>query len=270
MKTVIHQIVDGYDVVLGFGQAAVDPVALSAKVTPQLATTVEAGACASLSQAINAAALSQAQSTSQAIYNERTAALNALIAKWGPLSAALDARHTALNVALDQDPSVHFTPGSFDSVKEDFLLDPQFATLSAITDAQAVNPQRCMICIDTTLVVDNRGTLYWTQAGGIWTQALITTLGATVPDGATLDAALTADQRTQIAAQAEAARVASLSPDAALAEATAQQQAAKAIVAEVQTEVTAGVSTAAQLASAQAVYAQALEAINAKYGLTLE
>jgi hypothetical protein len=60
---------------------------------------------------------------------------------------------------------------------------------------------------------DFRDTEYWQESGGRWKKIKIEHIGGTVPAGAVLPDALTEAQRTEIAAQERADRIAALSPE---------------------------------------------------------
>ena len=146
MKTVIHQTMDGLDIVRGFGVAAVDNAALFAKIQPALAASDEVAACAALSKSIYAAALALERATTQAEYTAARENCDALMKQSPVLAAALDARRRVLVAAFDQDPSIYFPPGPLpDGRHEDLILDPRYSMLKASVDAL---PQGGMLMMD--------------------------------------------------------------------------------------------------------------------------
>jgi hypothetical protein len=149
---------------------------------------------------------------------------------------------------------------------EDFISDEVYAAIVA-----ASSKANTAVKLDGTTVDDFRGTTYWTATKkGVWSAATIDKLGDTVPSGAILDADLTADQKTEIAAQTETERLAALSDAQRLAEATAAKAAALAESVQTQSaELIAGKDSATALADAQAQYKAALSEINSKYSTSL-
>jgi hypothetical protein len=258
MKTVFYSNVDGYDICLGVSDAIVDPVATSIVIAEDLRSSDEAKAIAVLDAQVDALKQAQRFASSQAVANQLQVQIDDLAQGYPNLSAALDARRSALMGAK----AVFFNPGS----GEGLITDDQAAALLA---AQAPNLK---VKLDGTTITDFRGASYWTQDAktGRWTNTMITRLGDTIPAGVTLDVALTDADKQAIGAQFEADRVASLSPAAKLVEAQAAQAAAKALASQTQgEEMIAGMDAATALADAQAQYKQALVSINAKYGTSL-
>jgi hypothetical protein len=68
------------------------------------------------------------------------------------------------------------------------------------------------------LIPDWRGTEYHLKVDDTWTVVKITEAGVSIPEGAIISGDLTDDQRAEIAAQAETARIAALTPEARAAE----------------------------------------------------
>ena len=149
---------------------------------------------------------------------------------------------------------------------EEFITDEEYATIVV-----ASSKANTAVKLDGTTVDDFRGSTYWTQTKkGIWSSTTIAKIGETVPSGGILDADLTADQKADIAAQTEAARVAALSDSDKLAEATAAKAAALAASVQKQSEeLIAGKDSTTALADAQTQYKAALSSINSKYGMSL-
>ena len=173
-------LIDGYDVVRGFGDAVTDPVALSRKIAIALSESDEQKACAALTAEIDA--ISSKPVRTQAAQFKAQKQIEALSSRWPPLAAALDAKKRELTLALSNDASVYFRPGTVAGVYEDLITDEQFAAFAAIEAEQAKDPHRCMICMDLSTVVDNRGVVYWTKGKA----HRIGALGETVPAGASL------------------------------------------------------------------------------------
>jgi len=295
MKTVIHTTIDGFDIVLGFSDPQMDPVATAAKVDPLVQALPEIGQARTLGQQIADAqsamayaaqqlAQARAQNNQIAIASQTQAFTNASSdldtyqAQLRPVLSAIDDKKRLL---MSANP-VWFTPGSAvgpdgGTVYESLMpeTDAEYndgktghITATILKAAMTGTPNQ-QLCIDGSIVADYRNMTVWSVAGSTWTKRIISALGDKPASGEIVDENLTDSQRSAIGAQLEAARVAGLTAAQKLSEATAQQQAAKAVVAQVQSEMTAGISTQAQLDTAVADYKTVLAGINAKYGTSL-
>lgn len=271
MHTVFHTTIDGYEVMTGFGEATIDPVATFAVVTPILGATEEAKQL----QAMNAqiqdahAHIADAEQKKADAYVRgdnftfqlmagQSAAYYAKVEDLQAQAVPLIQAQEAKKLVLMGEHAQYLSP----TVGEMILDDAGYAKLSAAA-AKASKTQK--VCMDGTTVDDYRGVTFWTNDGR-WTKSMISDLGETVPSTGLLDSALTADQRTAIAAQDEADRVAALSPDARLAEAKAAQTQAQANAAQA-----ANVAAITGVAvDAKGQYADALSAISAKYSVNLK
>jgi len=295
LKTVIHTTIDGFDIVLGFSDPQMDPVATAAKVDPLVQALPEIGQARTLGQQIADAQSAMAYAAQQlgqaraqnnqiAIASQTQAFTNASSdldtyqAQLRPVLAAIDDKKRLL---MSANP-VWFTPGSAvgpdgGTVYESLMpeTDAEYndgktghITATSLKAAMAGTPNQ-QLCIDGSIVADYRNVTVWSVAGSTWTKRIISALGDKPASGEIIDDNLTDSQRAAIGAQLEEARVAGLTAAQKLSEATAQQQAAKSVVAQVQSEMTAGISTQAQLDNAVTDYKTVLAGINAKYGTSL-
>ena len=277
MKTVFHSNVDGYEIITGFadGNGFIDPVATEAKIGETLRAHPATVAMVNLKNQINAAR-SQAYQLGGQIQSASARGDTATAQKLAMQAQSLNLQAQSLEIGLPEaieqyeavragmiaDNAVYTAPGA----GEELIADDQYATLS---QAFALKAYGQALKLDGTYIADLRGETFWMLAGSTWTKTEITALGVDAPSGSIAEDQLTSDQWSQINAQAEAARVAALTPDEKLAEATAAQSAAKAVVAQVQAEATAGISTIAQVQAAVTVYQTTLAGINSKYGTSL-
>lgn len=260
MKTVFYANIDGYDIVLGIADAVLDVQATAALIAEPLLASEEVKALQAQNAKLDAAYKSLMPLMVPGAPQDAVAAIQYQIKQLADeipatIAPAIDAKRQALMAQY----AVWCQPGGCENL----------ITEEAAEALQAAQKPGFKIKLDGTLVPDNRGATYWTNAKGAWTSTTITNLGDTVPNGATLDADLTDDQKAQITAQLESARVAELTQDQKTAEATAQVQAAKQTVASVQSQVTAGVSQSSDLTAALAAYKTQLAAINSKYSTNL-
>ncbi len=272
MKTIFHTNIDGFEVVLGFGEAfgLVDPIATSTKIAPLLLDSPEQQQVAAQSQAIQQRRMEAGQIAVQAkaafaagdpAAVQRLNAQYALaLADVADMEAALVPLVQAFQAArskLWEANASYFSPPP----GETLIPDDQASTLQMAFASKAPAQQLCM---DGTLVGDFRGKIYWTP-GARWTKTVVTKLGDGAPAGGIEESALTGDQATAIAAQVEADRVAALTPGEIATEAANAKAGALAQAAQMKTELDIA-GDAQALAKSQAAYQAAITDIDAKYG----
>jgi hypothetical protein len=278
MKTVIYQNTDGYDIVRGFGDAALDPVATNQRIADDLMASDEAKTRAVKHAQIEGAyvrvrAASQASANAHAVGDRATEQAQAkiaaeFVAEAEKLMADLPAMNKALDSrrqALIQERGVYFTPGGGQHGNECLCTDAQVAQW------RALEKPGYAVSLGLDQIPDNCGVRFWTNSKGKWSGKEITKLGETVPEDAILDADLSDTQKAEIGAQLEVERVKGLSPEAKIAEATVMRNSALASAQNTQAQaVIKGKGQAEAVTDAQAEYAAALEQINEKYGQNLE
>ena len=255
MKTAVYANVDWYDIVLGIGDAVIDPVATSAKVASILMESAEVQAMAALNAKLDVQQKQLMLCTSQDQFDAMKASMTTLANGIPELAAAIEVRRTALNL----ENAVWCQPGAGEALIEDADAEK----------LKALGGDNLKVTLGGKTVADWRNTVYWTLKAGVWAMDIVTNLGDTVPTGATKDADLTDAQRQAIGAQTETDRVSKLTDAQKLTEAQNQVQGLKSTVAGIQSQVTAGVSQASDLTAALAVYQAGLKAVNAKYGTSL-
>ncbi len=257
MKTVFYANVDGFDIVLGFSDAIVDPMATAAIVGPILASSDEAKAIADVNAQIDAIKLRMYRETPTG-----TPYSPALLGRLDELAGLLPPLGTAFDLKRAQhmdEKAVYFQPHEGENL----------CTVEQVAQWESLAADGLKVKLDGTTVVDNRGASYWQKGAQGWAQTLVTCLGVEIPAGAVLTADLTDAQKTEIGTQLEAERVAALTDDARLAEAQGAQAQAKAAVVQVAGEVGAGISDQAALDAAKVAYHDSLAAVNKKYGTNL-
>ena len=195
--TAIHETIDGLEIVKGLSTAAPDPAATALKVAALAADTDEAKAVLSLRDSL-AEVFKVRNSSIGPAYNVAQTNADAILLQFPTVTEALRAKGAELMEAN----TVYFQPRK----GEDFITDEVYSAIVAVS-----GKANTAVKLDGTTVADFRGSTYWTQTKkGVWSSTTIAKIGETVPSGTTLDADLTADQKTEIAAQTEAARVAAL------------------------------------------------------------
>ncbi len=270
MKTKITQSIDGYDIIIGIGQAHVDPVASAPIVAEALAKTDTCKAIDAYKQEIstlaNAAmqARNSARSATKASdrnaytreYQSRMEEIKEVEAKLLPLANELVALRKSL---YESDLVVYMQPKPGETVITD-------AEAETITEAMIAATQAGeLVDKDLKRVPDNRGRVYWVESSGTWTRQDVTRLGVAPKSGAIVDADLTDKQRQAIAAQIETERVKALSKQA---KATEKESALAALVTQAaqkkaELEITGATDA---LKQAQAWYQEQAQAVEVKYG----
>lgn len=275
--TVVHENVDGYEIVRFFREATADAqgtwaaiqskvLALDelaqvnsckAKIAAQVATSQSA-------KTLALAATKAGNTSSYTTYNAQYLAAVAAIATLQDEIVTLQAAYDTAVAALFEANTVYHLPNP---ANEETITDAQYATMKAAADALSANQQ---LLLAGGTVVDYRGTTYWTETSGVWASTTIEALGVSIPDGSVAASALTDAQKNEIATKAETARVAALTDAQKLEEATNAQSAAKAAAAQTYQEaLITGTDAATALAASQASYKAALAVINTKFGTSL-
>ena len=223
MKTVLHGTIDGYEVCLGFSEAALDPVSTQIKVDALAQGISEQEPVDGLKQKI-ADRWARLDADFRAVFNHPSTTLNsqaeaqwygpskyqaqldvdALASQIAPLQAVVDAARAKIRA----ENAVYFGTGP----NESLISEEQYASLKATADSLGENEQAQVLLAGGT-VPDYRGAVLWTQ-GKSWTSRTIAKLGDMPAEGEIADGAVTADQRSQIQAQAETARIQALGADA--------------------------------------------------------
>jgi len=225
--TVLHGMVDGYDVVTGFSTATVDPESTALKVNALAVLIPEQAAVDALQKQIadrwakltldycamfgtSAVEItSEAQARWWGTYKPQAEVDVGVYAERlvEPLAALRAAR-----AKIQAENTVYFGLGE----NEGLLTDEQFSRLDA---ASAAIPEGADVQLLVTggTVADYRKLTYWTK-GKAWASRTISKLGDVPAKGEILDSDLTADQRAEIQAQTEGARVAALTADQKAAE----------------------------------------------------
>ena len=243
MKTIFHTTIDGHDIVQGFGEAfgLIDPVATSKKIEPLLAALPEQLQLAAKNGEINArrgeagqawqlaerARLAGDNATmvrQNAVYQSKLAELEDLGRQLQPLLQAFAVASSEVWNAN----AVYFHPPSGETLCDD-------AQAKTLADKHAQRGDGRALLLTGEYVTDLRGRDFWLP-GPPWAHKVIDMLGEELPAGALTESELTDAQRAEIAAEAEAARVASLTPEEAQAEADAKSAAILAQAAQMRSE----------------------------------
>lgn len=222
--TLVHANVDGYELVVGFGEAAVDPVATWAAIQEKVLALPVAAQIKAIKMKISAqlelardqwTAAENAEKaglTKQAASNlaTREAALKQIPLLEEEL-APLAAQYEAERGRLFEENAVYSTPG----VNESPIAKADFERLSGLGAGLA---SRQRLTVTGEIVEDWRGTVYWTKPGKFWMKGVVASVGEKIPARAIADAELSEAQRVEISEQLETERLAALDPTARDAE----------------------------------------------------
>lgn len=273
MKTIFHTVIDGHDIVQGFGDAAgfIDPIATAQKLGEAVIALPETVAMNNLkAQVIDlrsraqllggkiADAMRQGDTATENALSAQATGLMGQAAQIEPdLVAAIGAFEEKRRALMDAN-AVYTNPPSYESLAKDDAVAPLQAAFASLAEGQVLR-------MDGKLLPDLRGRTYWTTDGKMWSKMAITLLGVPVPDGGLTEDSLTDAQRAQIAAQTEADRIAALTPDERAAEVQRATDAALSQAAQDRSKLEIAGDTTA-LAKSQAQYQSAVADISAKYG----
>lgn len=210
MRTKITQNIDGYDIIIGIGEAQIDGVATLPVMTTALKETDEYKAVEvkkqELSVVLNSAAAamknarnSKTQADKNGFVKEYQAALEnskAIESELKELIAPLQSKQQELILKH----AVYFQPKQGESL---ITNDEATAIETAMISATENN---CYVDINLKEICDNRGKTAWIKSGGKWSKREITKIGDE----------LKADEITEIndeiISQLESERIAGLTP----------------------------------------------------------
>lgn len=274
MKTVVHASIDGFEVVLGFGNADgfIDPQATYAKIGDLIRETDEARAMADIGNRIASRQAEYRALAQQAETARQSGDGNA----YKRAVLAVQAKDLEIQVLNDQAVPI---VSAFEARRAvlfaehaEYAKPPQGEDLIADVQAEELKSKHALrgygraLLMDGTTAPDLRRGVCWMPKP--WKRVEILKLGQDWPAGAIVDDQLTDDQRAEIAVQQETDRVASLSPDARAAEAAQAQASALQAAAQKRSELEISGDTGA-LAKSQAEYQNALLELDVKYGTEL-
>jgi hypothetical protein len=219
VKNIYHETIGTCDVITTVTAPTIDPEATKAATAPALAASVEWERVKSVQLKITAAR-KEAQDKSalarQAEEAGNEAKVTQYTAEWQAAHARIPALEEELKPLLDDyekkretlfmaNPA-YFSPGPGAVQVDDETAAPLETKLSALQEHEKLT-------LEGAVIPDNRGVEYWKKTGGAWAKTKIEDIGAPLPPGAVLPESLTEAQRTEIAAQEEAARIAALTPE---------------------------------------------------------
>ena len=209
MKTKITQNIDGYDIIIGIGEAQIDGVATMPIVETALRETAEYKSVEAkkqelsvilngAAQALKNARNSKTQSEKNGYVTEYQQALEkskVIESELKELIAPLQAKQQELILKH----AVYFTPKQGESI-----ITPEEATV--IENAMiTANLHNNFLDVNMQEICDNRGKTAWIKSGGKWSKREITKIGDELKPGEITEI------NDEIIAQLEAERIAALS-----------------------------------------------------------
>ena len=219
MKTKITQNIDGYDIIIGIGEAQIDGVATMPIVMTALKETNEYKAVEvkkqELSVILNSAATamknarnSKTQSDKNGFVKEYQEALEnskVIESELKELVLPLQAKQKE----LISKHAIYFQPKNGETI---ITTDEATAIETAMISATENN---CYVDINLKEICDNRGKTAWSKSGGTWSSRSITKLGDEIKSGEITEI------NDEIIAQLESERISKLSAKEKEAEKTA-------------------------------------------------
>jgi hypothetical protein len=231
-KSARYQTAGGYDVVTGIQEAVIDPAATLKAVKPLVEALPETAQAKAVGLKILAQQKIMLEENAKAAAKKEAdpdADISAEEARWKLAKANIEAEEQNLKPLFEaieaargrlfEEAAVYFPP----QPGEKHLSPAEEADLTA---KRAALGEHEALTLTGEVIPDNRGREYWEKSGGVWTKTKIEEIGAGIPDGAILPESLNDAARAEIAEQAEAERIAELTPEQKAAEKQARLDAA--------------------------------------------
>lgn len=233
MKTKITQNIDGYDIIIGIGEAQIDGVATDKVTIPLLKDTAEYIAVEKAKNELSVAAGERYKAAGECnkiqtgilfakdeetkkqlkfelqkmslLYQQKAITQKEKEEALKPLAQPLMAKRKELFMAN----SVYFQPKEGETI---ITSDEATAIETAMISATENN---CYVDINLKEICDNRGKTAWSKSGGTWSSRSITKLGDEIKSGEITEI------NDEIIAQLESERISKLSAKEKEAEKTA-------------------------------------------------
>jgi hypothetical protein len=231
-QSAFYQTIDGYNVIGAIQDATADPAATEEAMKPLIEALPEVAQTTAITQKI----LAQQQVIQEEAAKARAkrqanpqADISGEEARWEQAKANIAVEEQNLGPILAAIEAAK--PRIFEEAVVYFLPNPGEKHLSPAEEADlaakwAALQEHEALTLEGEIIPDWRGTEYHLKTAGVWTKAKVEHIGETLPEGAILPDDLTLSQRTEIAAQDEADRLAALEPEEREAEKQARLDAA--------------------------------------------
>jgi hypothetical protein len=215
MRTKITQNIDGYDIIIGIGEAQIDGVATMPIVENALRETVEYKAVEAKKQELSVLINQTAQAMKNARDSKTQSEKNKYVAEYQQnqeLQKGIESELKTLISPLHQKQhelilkhAVYFQPKEGETV-----ISKDEADIIENAMITATNND-CYVDINLKQICDNRGKTAWSKSGGKWVKRDITVLGDDLKAGEILQNNLSEIQQSEISIQLEAERISKLS-----------------------------------------------------------
>jgi hypothetical protein len=224
-KSASYLNIDGYDVVISIQEAVADPAATAEAVKPLVEALPETAQARAITLKI------EAQQKIMRDENDKAAAkrlahpgadVSAEEARWNQAKANVGVEEQNLRAVLETveaamprlyaEAAVYFPPGPGEKhlgPAEETLLTEKWAELRQEQQEQ----KHRVLTLAGEVIPDWRGAEYYLKTAGTWAKVKVEHIGEPLPEGSVLSDSLTPEQRAEIAGQAEAERIAALSPE---------------------------------------------------------
>lgn len=239
MKTRITQNIDGYDIIIGIGEAQIDGVATDRIIIPMLKETAEymavENAKAELSKAATERYMAQKEcgKINAGIYAAKDENIKKQL-KLELQKASLVYQQKAIEQKEKEEALKPLAMPLIEKKKELFMANPVYfhpkQGESLITDDEATaietamisaTENNCYVDINLKEICDNRGKTAWRKISGKWAKRDISILGDDLKAGEILQSDLSESEQLEITEQLENERISKLSAKEKEAEKTA-------------------------------------------------
>jgi len=238
-NTVITKEIDGFKIVVGFGERSIEPVETRKIVDAEIVKTSEYAACAEKKDKITAAMRSAHESLQKVKtakgdtekekqYKDHLICLeqaNGYQKELAPLVVSLKKKL----IELRESNAVYFEPKAGEVKKNE---DEILALKGLLKTAEG----RALVDIDGNIVSDKRGITYCQKIGGKWSVTKIVALGNSIPKDAIIYANLNAEQKKEVDLQIEINAAGKMSEVEKLAMKSAEEEKALAAAANLRSQ----------------------------------
>jgi hypothetical protein len=231
-KLAHYQSIDNYDVVMSIQEAVMDPAATAEAAKPLIEALPEIAQAKSIALKIIAQQKIVQDENARALAKKEAdpnADISGEEARWNQAKANIRVEEQNLKPILEAIEAAK--PGLYEKVAVYFPVQNGEKILSPaeeldLAEKWAALGEHEALTLAGEIIPDNRGREYHLKTAGVWAKAKIEHIGEALPEGAVLPDDLTTEQRTEIAGQEEAGRIAGLTAEQKAAEKQARLDAA--------------------------------------------
>lgn len=225
MKTKITQKIDDYNIIIGIGEAQIDPVKSNPIAIEELKKTVEYKAVEDKKKELQPLAVKSQQAFKNAKASKTVSEKNGFVKEYQQVNEQIKIIESQLKelfmpLTIKQSELILKHAVYFQPKEGEFIIDDVEALAVETAMQQAAQANKLL---DDTLkqISDYRGETVWKKISGKWQQRAILKIGDEPKAGEILASALTENQQSEIKEQLNAERIAGLNSAAKIAEKTA-------------------------------------------------